>query len=167
MQIVTSAVARYIDTNLHSGSKTDLPARHQKPHAAASGAGRLAAAERAFKAVGGVLSGDVVSVLLQVRSDQPISMLARWIVDRKILSFEEHGQRWIPMFQFSGDDLAMTRAVQIIIGELRDVFDDWDLVEWFASPNAALGGERPSDIAARDENGAIDAARLDRFVAAG
>ena len=121
----------------------------------------------AFGPTGGVLSGDAFSVLLRERSDQPISLLARWIVRRQIVSFEAHGQRWLPMFQFERDTLCVNVPTRDVIFEMRDVFDDWELTEWFASPNAWLDGDYPAHAIGTDVRRVYETARADRFVAAG
>jgi hypothetical protein len=47
------------------------------------------------------------------------------------------------------------------------VFDDWELTQWFASPNAWLRGESPSDALIGDASSVLETARADRFVATG
>jgi hypothetical protein len=128
---------------------------------------RLRAMECAFLPSGGLVSGNLLSHLLRHGLDQPISKLARWIVDRHVLSFEIDGQIWLPMFQFDPSSLRLLPAVQLVIDELRDVFDAWELSEWFARPNSLLGGGVPASVVARDGRAVLQAARLDRFVAAG
>lgn len=128
---------------------------------------RLSTMQRAFRASGGLLGGDSVRGLLREGSDQPVSLLARWIVGRQIVSFDAHGQRWIPMFQFEPGTMSPSISVQRVIAELRDVFDDWELTQWFASPNAWLRGESPSDALIGDASSVLETARADRFVATG
>jgi hypothetical protein len=53
-----------------------------------------------FAARGGLKSGDEVVALMRKHFDQPISVLAHWIVERKLLSLRLNGQLLIPMFQF-------------------------------------------------------------------
>jgi hypothetical protein len=130
-------------------------------------AARLSAMQRAYCPTGGILSGDSLSLLLRERSDQPISLLARWIVRRRIVSFEAHRQRWVPMFQFDPVTMNVIDGAQRAIAELRDVFDDWELMVWFATSNAWLGGDSPANAMAADAPGVLAAARADRFVAAG
>ena len=50
---------------------------------------------------------------------------------------------------------------------LRSVFDEWELAEWFACPNSWLGGQTPASQVVLDEQAVVEAARADRFVAAG
>ena len=73
----------------------------------------------------------------------------------------------MPMFQLDSTTLTPRSGVQQIADELRPVFDSWDLAVWFAQPNASLGGQAPVACIDRDLSAVRQAARMDRFVAAG
>lgn len=120
-----------------------------------------------FRASGGVLSGDQMALHLRTNCQQPISALARWIVDRQVLSFEWQTQILVPLFQFGSAPVAPRDGMRSAISELSEVFDDWDLAAWFARPNAWLNNARPADEIARDALAVFHAARADRFVALG
>ncbi|MGJ7511441.1 MbcA/ParS/Xre antitoxin family protein, partial [Variovorax sp. GT1P44] len=105
--------------------------------------------------------------LLQRHTDQPISRLARWIVDRQIVTFEANSQRWIPMFQFEATDMRVLDGVSRSILELRDVFDDPELAEWFGTPNIWLTGRTPAELVRQEAHAVVEAARADRFVVSG
>lgn len=137
------------------------------PQGSSRGRSRLSAMECAFLSSGGILSGDCLAHLLRHGLDQPISKLARWIVDREVVSFECGGETWLPMFQFEPSTLRLKSCVARVIDELRAVFDDVELAEWFARPNSGLDGRAPADAVAADERAVLEAARVDRFVAAG
>jgi hypothetical protein len=47
--------------------------------------------ENEFRASGGVISSEEVVALLMERTDQPISKLARWIVDRHVIGLRMAG----------------------------------------------------------------------------
>lgn len=141
------------------------PGNH--PSVAACDRDRLGTMASAYRASGGIMSGDRVIQLLRQDFDQPISTLARWIVDRDVVSFELQGQIWLPMFQFGTADRKVRPGVMHVIRELRAVFDDWELAEWFAQPNSSLRGEVPATVVLHDERAVLEAARVDRFVAAG
>ena len=83
--------------------------------------------------------------LLGVRTDQPISMLARWIVDREVLSVHWQSRMMVPLFQFDRASMLPRRPVREVIGELAPVLDDWLLALWFARPNVLLGDVAPVD----------------------
>ncbi len=137
------------------------------PDTPGDAADRLCDMQRAFRATGGLVSGDRLADMLRSRVDQPISLLARWIVDGRVISFEARGATWLPLFQFDPDGVDVTDGVRRVLGELRGVFDNWELVQWFATPNTWLDGASPVDVIADDPQAVVQAARTDRFVAAG
>ncbi len=155
-----TAAVRHDDLPLHSEPD-------HSPYRVSQGRSRPSAMECAFLPTGGIVSGECLSQLMRHGIDQPISVLARWIVNRDVVSFEIHGQIWLPMFQFEPSNLRVRPGVQKVIEELRSVFDEWELAEWFACPNSWLGGQTPASQVARDEQAVVQAARADRFVAAG
>ena len=122
---------------------------------------------QAFRRTGGLLSGDELTFLLRGRSSQPISMLARWIVERRVVSFGWHGEYLLPMFQFDRADMTVRRSVSAILDEFEGTFDDWDLATWFAMPNRWLEDEAPVDALLVDPHAVLQAARADRFIARG
>jgi len=121
----------------------------------------------AFGRTGGIVSGDELTVLLRDRTSQPISMLARWIVERRVVSFGWHGEYLVPMFQFDRADMTVLRSVSAVLDEFEGTFDDWDLATWFALPNDWLGEKAPVDVLPRDPHAVLQAARADRFIARG
>ena len=121
----------------------------------------------AFRATGGVVSGDSLAMMLRGGSDQPISLLARWIVNRQVLSFECHSQTLLPMFQFDSSGVTVRPGLRPVMAELSEVFDDRELVDWFAAPNGWLSGKAPAAVFAVDLPAVLQAARADRFVASG
>lgn len=123
--------------------------------------------EQAFRATGGVVCGDDLATLVRSRSEQPVSIIARWIVERLAVSFEWQAQTMLPMFQFDLPGLTLRPRVAAVVQELRDVFDDWDLALWFAESNAWLCGAAPVDVIGGDPVAVLDAARADRFIARG
>jgi len=122
---------------------------------------------RAFAAHGGWVSGDEMARRMRRHWDQPISVLARWIVKRQIVNIVSHAQILIPVFQFSADDLQIRLVVRAALAELKGVFDDWEIAAWFAQPNVWLGEQRPLDLVAGNHVAVIEAARADRFIARG
>jgi acyl-CoA synthetase (AMP-forming)/AMP-acid ligase II len=122
---------------------------------------------QAYGRAGGLASGDAVARLLRKCSDQPISMLARWIVERSIVSIEWQSQLLIPLFQFDPSDMSLRPCVTQVVQELRSVFDAWELALWFAQPNVWLRDAAPMDDVQRDTAMVLEAARTDRFIAGG
>ena len=121
----------------------------------------------AYRRTGGLASGDELTFLLRRRTSQPISMLARWIVERRVVSFGWRGEYLLPMFQFDRASMSVRRPVSAVLDEFDGTFEDWDLASWFALPNTWLGDEAPVDALPRDPHAVLQAARADRFIARG
>jgi len=121
----------------------------------------------AFARTGGLASCGEVTGMLRRRTSQPVSMLGRWIVDHRVVSFAWRGELVLPMFQFDPADMGVSPAVGAVLDELDGTFDDWDLATWFALPNAWLGDVAPVDAIDRDPDAVRHAARADRFIARG
>ena len=118
----------------------------------------------AFDRTGGLICGDEAAHRLGRSCDQPISKLARWIVDQTIVSLEWHSGIHVPMFQFEARAMAPRESVLQVVRELREVFDGWQSALWFTTPNYWLGGCVPLEQIHRDPIGVIEAARADRFL---
>lgn len=126
--------------------------------------------EQAFNRTGGLTTADeVVRLARATRREcgQPISEVAHWIVERRIVSFPWRGLSLVPMFQFDVADMTLDDATQRVVAELRTAYDDWGLACWFARPNPWLGERAPADAIAREGGAVLEAARADRFVALG
>jgi hypothetical protein len=143
-------------------------ARTSAPHwPTANEESRRATMAQVYERTGGLARSDEVLFMLRRRTSQPLSMLARWIVDRRVVSFEWQAQRFLPMFQFDLGDMAIRRGTAAVLAELAGTFDDWELAAWFAEPSAWLQGRIPVDVLGSDTQTVLDAARADRFVARG
>lgn len=116
---------------------------------------------------GGFVTGDEVAGLMRGHVDQPVSVLARWIVTRQVLGFEWRSQTWIPLFQFNLAEMSVRPDVWHVLRELSSALEDWELAIWFASPNVWLQDAVPLDMIDRDPSAVLHAARTDRFVAMG
>jgi hypothetical protein len=121
----------------------------------------------AFRSSGGVVSTDVLTMMLRLRSDQPISLLARWLVNRDVISFNVNGQTLLPTFQFDWPTGTVRPGVLGALAELRDAFDDDEVAAWFAQPNSSLLGDSPVNLVDKNPAAVLEAARIDRFVAMG
>jgi len=123
--------------------------------------------EAAYRRSGGIASGDDVALMLRQCSNQPLSRLARWVAAREVVSFQWLGAIWLPLFQFDWTATSVRPDVTSVIGELAEVFDDWELAAWFALPNTWLRGRTPVDALATCPSAVREAARADRFIARG
>ena len=128
---------------------------------------QLTAMLSGYRRTGGVASGEVVASLLRQRSEQPISLLARWIVARQVVCFVWRSQTWLPLFQFDLARMEVQPGAKNAIAELSGAFDDWDMANWFAEPNSWLAGATPADTLGSDVEAVLHAARADRYVARG
>ena len=128
---------------------------------------RHAAMVRVYERTGGLARSDEVLFMLRKRTSQPLSMLARWIVDQRVVSFEWQAQRFVPVFQFDLSDMTIQPGTTAVLAELAGTFDDWEIAAWFAEPSTWLQGRPPVDVLAFDSTAVLDAARADRFVAHG
>jgi len=123
--------------------------------------------QAAFERTGGLVSGTELAHRLGRSCDQPISRLARWIVDRTIVSLEWRSAIHVPMFQFEARTMVPREPVLSVLAELRDVFDGWQTALWFSEPNYWLGGHCPLEEVRQDPSSVIEAARADRFLIRG
>lgn len=121
----------------------------------------------AYSASGGTVTADAFCAALAQKQGQALSQVARWIVDRTVVSFVAENRTWLPVFQFDPVTLQVTQTARQVVAELRDVFDDTDLAAWFAAPNAWLGEATPADALALRADAVLAAARAERFAAAG
>jgi hypothetical protein len=128
---------------------------------------QLAAMSCGFQRHAGLATADEVIRLMRRQSDQPISTLARWIVDRNVVHFAWQGATLLPLFQFDRDRMLLNPIVISVVRELRDTFDDWEIALWFVTPNASTNGVAPVDAFESNPLAALAAARTDRFVALG
>jgi hypothetical protein len=125
---------------------------------------RFAALGAALARHGGLLPADQLCCVLRAHWDQPLSRIARWIVQREVLSVSWRAQIWVPAFQFERPSLDIRPAVSEVIVALRQVYDDWELAEWFVRPHGLLAHRIPATEITCDPRAVKEAARLDRFV---
>lgn len=136
------------------------------PGPRAQPAERQSLAQR-YRSSGGHIGCDDLMLLLDDRREQPISLLARWIVDRRVIHFQNDGQLVLPLFQFEFPGLSVLPAVAEAIAELGDCFDDGQMTEWFAMPSGWLQGALPAEAMALQPAAVLQAARADRFALLG
>jgi hypothetical protein len=146
---------RWLENAMHLSS-TEAPIRLALfNHVAMDGDELL----RRYQAYGGIAGGDQLANLLNDRVDQAISVVARWIVDHRVISFSLRGQLLLPVFQFESTTLLPRREVVMVLDELSQRLNDTDIAAWFVSPEARLGGQLPIDVLQRDTAAVQHAAR--------
>lgn len=121
----------------------------------------------AFRGHAGLARGDEVARLMTERNGGGTASLARQMVAGDLIWFAWQSEHWLPMFQFDRRDMSLRSGVRCALGELRGVYDGWELSMWFAEPHAWLDGRRPLDVIDDDVDALVEAARVDRFVACG
>ena len=120
-----------------------------------------------YSANGGTTTADDLAQLLEERSGGGFDDVAKYIVSRDIISFEWRNHYWIPLFQFDISNMSLKQGVRKVTRELSPVLDNWTLALWFTEPNVWLDGNRPVDRVDSHISEVLEAARADRFVAAG
>ena len=121
-----------------------------------------------YEASGGLVSDRaLLQWLRDLGEEQPISKLARWIVERRVVSFGDEAQMWFPRFQFELGVAWVRPAVLRVLGEFDGVLDQLETAQWFATPSPWLQDEAPAERIARAAHDVVEAARIDRFLLTG
>lgn len=123
--------------------------------------------EQGLRASGGIVCADHVVRLLRRNSQQPISLLARRIVAREVISFEWRSTLMLPAFQFNLYDMSPRPEVMAVAREFLDVRDNWAISLWFACPNSLLREMAPVDVIDANAGAVLEAARTERWIALG
>lgn len=148
---------------------SSLPAtspRRQRPLAPLvwiNGAPRPTEVLHAFERSGGTWRGAEVEGMLRRRTAQPISLLARWIVDSLVISVPWRGDYLLPAFQFDVANATVRREVFQVLEALGGGVKDLELAAWFALPNDSLHGLAPVDMIDHDPEWVVDAAHAERL----
>ena len=121
----------------------------------------------AFERIGGLVTGTDAAHRLSRFCDQPVSRLARWIVERSIVNLEWRSCILVPMFQFEAASMTPRQAVLDVVQELKGDFDSWQTALWFAEPSPWLRGRLPLETVLQDPDAVREAARADRFLVHG
>lgn len=119
---------------------------------------------RGYDRSGGLIAGDALAGTLRACCPQPISILARAIVERRVVCVREHDDLYLPMFQFGRCDAVRWQAT---LQTLVPLLDDTELALRFAEPNPWLDGDRPCDALAHRGQAVFEAARTHRFIVRG
>jgi hypothetical protein len=120
-----------------------------------------------FLGLEGVMSADDLVLIARVMMDQPLSHVARAIVEGRILTFTCRTRVFAPRFQFGARPLEVSPPVRDAMGELESVREGNDLAAWFVEPNCWLGQRRPCAVLPTHPGLVLAAARGDRRIACG
>ena len=110
-----------------------------------------------------VTGGEIAERLRPVCS-QPVSLLAHWIVDRRVLSFSCCSGLMFPLFQFDFLRGCVHSGVLRAMSELSGALIDDEVARWFVQPNGWLIGATPADSWLCHAAAVLAAARADRFL---
>ena len=119
--------------------------------------------DTAFRPTLGTIGSSELVLRMLAHCDQPISTLAHWIVERKVVAFDWQSQTLLPLFQFQLSDMSLRSPVVHVVQELSALLGDWELALWFALPNPWLDQARPVDAISHDAPAVLHAARAARF----
>ena len=120
---------------------------------------------RAFERFGGVADADTIALRMRRLHNQPVSMVARWIVAREVVCFHDRGITFLPHFEFDAATWLPRPSVRRVVRELRDVYDDLDLARWFVSDNPSLDARPPVALIEGEPDRVLEASHADRFLA--
>ena len=116
-----------------------------------------------YGAHGGLASTDELVGLMRPHWRQPISILAKWIIGRKVVSFMSRTQFVLPVFQFARPQMKPNEAVGDCSIELGDLMGVESFAAWFVRPCDWLGRRMPVDLLANDPAAVVDAAGRTRL----
>lgn len=119
---------------------------------------------QAFAARGGLASSDTILLQMREHTAQPISRLARWVVERRVLSIQWQATLLLPLFQFQFPITECCAGLDAVLAEWEGVMPDPQIALWFTEANATLGGACPAALIKQDPIAVLGAARHDRFV---
>ena len=179
-----SFVSTFLDTRLSTNTGWAPPPRERREPAAEPGAEWRCPGHRAdcaadhsanyfaddsadYSALGDMATGSEVAELLRVTVRQPVSLLAHWIVDRRVIALSCGAGLLLPLFQFDFAAGCVRSGAAAVLSELAGAMTDDEVARWFAQPNTWLNGAVPARTLMVDLPAVLAAARADRFVARG
>lgn len=120
-----------------------------------------------YRHSGGLARDVEVQRMLEGHAGGGTATLAGWLAQGCVIGFEWQAQTWLPRFQFLPAGSLPVPAITAVLLELNAVFDAWEVAQWFARANSALGGRLPVDVVSGQPRSVLDAARRDRYIAKG
>lgn len=122
-----------------------------------------------YRDSGGLARSQELFVMFGLYAHSNVAMLAQWIGRRHVISFDWDSKIWLPLFQFNRSEMTLQPqpGLSQVLTELGAVFDCWEIAHWFTQPNAWIEDQTPVATLKRDVFAVLNAARADRFIAAG
>ncbi len=124
----------------------------------------LGAFMNAYVSHGGLATSSEIVHPLRSFWCQPLSMVATWIVHRRVLSLPWRSQLLLPLFQFVRPRMTLLPEVSALVSKLGDCMEDESVASWLVTPNAWLRSELPIDVVLSDPEVGIEGADHDRLV---
>jgi hypothetical protein len=91
---------------------------------------------------------------------QPLSALAKWIAERRLVSFSWRAQLLVPLFQLMRPTMAPQQAVAECSRGLGELVDDEGFADWFVRPCVWLGNSMPVELLLDEPDAVVRAAEL-------
>jgi len=112
---------------------------------------------------GGLTSPEGIVNLMRPFWRQPISILAKWIIRRSVLSFSWRAQMLLPIFQFERPRMTPNQVIADCSLAFGEFTDDEGFAAWFVRPCEWLDQRMPVDLLSMDPAAVVDAAGRTRF----
>ena len=118
---------------------------------------------QSYRCSGGLARAQEVFEMFKARKACDVAQLARWILERHVVSFDWQSKIWIPLFQFDRSTMALVPGLPPILATLNPIFDAWEIAHWFSLPNRGLGDCAPADTVSVDAMAVFDVAEKCAF----
>ncbi len=99
----------------------------------------------AYRDSGGLARTHEVLASMRSRNMLSIEHLARWMVERQMISFDWQDQTWFPWFQFDREAGRPSPLIGEIVQVLCPFLDGWQVASWFVRPNVEVDHQVPLD----------------------
>lgn len=119
---------------------------------------------KAYRHSGGLWRAPDVAARCQPHSGTDVHTLAGWVRHRQVVSFEWLSRIWLPVFQFQRADMGRQLGLAEVLSELADVYDNWQVANWFALPNHWLANTTPADRLSSASAEVLTAARAEQLM---
>lgn len=116
-----------------------------------------------FRASGGVARAEEVAAYCTRSGELGLGVLARRIAHKQVVSFEWRADIWLPLFQFQFQfqlsDLSTLPGLMPVLAILNNIYNRWELAQWFVQPQAELSHRSPDVVLAREPGAVLRAAQ--------